>query len=112
MTTASKGRSFAILVTDFVSMASLCAGLTVSAILHLDIEACPTTTTACGIGIVHDLELTSDKLHCVVHLAPLEKIQAGFVQNDLGHVRSLSSWIRTTALHWFWHIRKDRIFFA
>lgn len=52
--------------------------------LHLDIKTCPTPTTTCRQGIVHNLELRPNQLHGKVHLAPLEQLERRSIQDDLG----------------------------
>lgn len=51
---------------------------------HLDVETRPATTAARRKRVVDDLELAADQLHRVVHLAALQELEAGQIQDDLG----------------------------
>lgn len=52
--------------------------------LVTDIEARPTAAVTGGSGVIHDLELTADQFHRVVHLTAGQQLQRGLVHNDLG----------------------------
>lgn len=71
-------------VTRSMSIKNNVQILTSRLILYLDVEACSAPTTACRVGVIDDLELRPDQLHCEVDLTPLQQLKRGEIEDDLG----------------------------